>query len=278
MNRTMRTTIVLAVAALVLGQVAMAEDEDVWGIQVASYLGNNRVKLADNCATHLRQVKGLNKKLVTVFHERDASIVYYGRYKRQYQDGDNQMHYKPDPNPPLNLIRSLSMEDQRRQVVWPFRLASLQPYPVALSIPAEWQLERNPGHFSLQVAVFYNTEEMRQRRSAAEQYCKLLRDEGQEAYVHHGPVHSSVCIGAFPKQALRTFREADNMTGRIQVVQRIVDPKMLALQKKYPHHLQNGARTFQVGRDRRTNQKLKDVHLSFPVEVPKHDPFRGVGD
>ncbi len=278
MNHSLRTGLILLLAALAWGPDARAEDEDLWGIQVATYQGDNRVKLADNCAGHLRAVKGLDKKLVRVFHERDVSLVYYGRYKRQYNDGNNQTQYKPDPNPPLNLIRSLSMEDQRRQVVWPFRLASLQPYPVPLSIPAAWQLERNPGHYALQVAVFYNTEEMRQRRSAAEQYCKLLRDERQEAYVHHGPVHSSVCIGAFPRQALRTFRETDPMTGRIQVVQRIVDPQMLALQKKYPHHLQNGARTYQVGRDRRTNQKLKDVHLSFPVEVPKPDPFRGIND
>ena len=169
------------------------------------------------------------------------------------------------------------MEDRRRQVVWPFRMAKMAPYPVPLAVPRSWELSANPGHYSLQVAVFYNTEEMRQRRSAAEQYCKLLRDQGQQAYVHHGQVHSSVTIGSFPRTALKTFQQQDPMTGRIQVVQRIVDPQMLALQKKYPNHLQNGAKAFQVARDRRTQQRVRDAHVSFPVEVPKRDPFRGVG-
>jgi len=102
---------------------------------------------------------------------------------------------------------------------------------------------------------------------------KLLRDQGEEAYIHHGPVHSSVCIGAFPKAALRTFQQADAMTGRVQVVQRIVDPKMLAVQKRYPHNLHNGAKMYQVVR-KAGGQKGRELHLSFAVEVPKPDPFQ----
>jgi len=113
------------------------EDEDIWGIRCAAYIGANRVRQADNCAEHLRHVEGLEGKLVRVFHERDESIVFYGRYKRLYKDGTNQAAFQPDPDPALNLIRSLSMENPpgSRQMIWPFRLATLGTYPVPMSVP-----------------------------------------------------------------------------------------------------------------------------------------------
>jgi hypothetical protein len=251
--------------------------EDVWAVRCASYSGENRVRLADNCAEHLRQVDGLKSKLVRVFHERDESLVFYGRYNKRLTDQTNESEFKPDPSRDLELIRSLSMEagGHGRPPVWPFRMAAMDTLPVSSAIPSAWELENAPGDYSLQVAVFYDTQDMHKRRAAAEAYCKLLRAQGDEAYINHGQTHSIVCVGAFPKSALRSFQHEDPMTGRVRVTQRIVDPKMLAAQKRHPFHLQNGAKMLQISHDKAGN-KIRDAHVSFPVEIPSRDPFAGL--
>lgn len=270
----------IALAAPALPARADEPGEDVWSIRCISYTGQNRIKLADNCAEHLRNVRGLKAKLVQVFHERDESIVFYGRYQRRFNDRTSQTTFTPDPDGDLALIRSLSREVQRgggREMVWPFRLATMDTLPAPSSVPPEWDLETADGVYSLQVAVFYDTQEMRKRRFAAEQYCRLLRERGEKAYVHHGQVHSIVTIGAFPREALRTFEQPDPLTGRVQVIRRIVDPQMLEAQKRHPHHLQNGAKTYEVVHDPKTHERRREPHVSFAVEIPKPDPFRGLG-
>lgn len=262
---------------LAMGFAALAGDkpgEDVWAIRCASFSGENRVRTAEDCAEKLRQVDKLKAKLVQVFHERDQSIVFYGHYKKRVSDKSDKSDFKPDPSQDLAFIRSLSITPGGRgnPPIWPFRLATIDTLPVPSSVPAEWQLENARGKYSLQVAVFYDTQEMHERRAAAEAYCRLLREQGEEAYIDHGPTNSIVCIGAFPESALRSFQQQDPLTGRVRVVRRIVDPKMLAAQKRHPYHLQNGAKMVEISRDKAGN-KTRDPHVSFPVEIPKRDPF-----
>jgi len=260
------------------GSGPATDEEDVWAIRCLTFSGPNRFQQADNCAEHLRHVSGLRADQVLVIHDRESSSVYYGRYRRRYDPKSGRETFDPDPHRDLELIRSLSMRvDPARYgqpEIWPFRLATIETLPARPGVPAEWLLENAPGVYSLQVAVFYNTEGMRRRRYAAEEYCRMLRREGEEAYVHHGTSKSSVCIGAFGEDALQTFQETDPLTGRVTVRQRIVDPQMLALQKKYPYNLHNGYRAYQVVRDPRTGQTRREPHYSFPVRIP----HPGAGD
>jgi len=259
--------LICAVAAARAGN-----DEDTWAIRCLTVEGQNRVKRADNAAEHLRHVKGLKPKLVRVIHDRTASVVYYGEYELHYSAFRKKEYYKPDPQKDLDLIRSLSMEVNDpafgRRTVWPFSLATLETLPIKSDVPPEWQLRNARGYYSLQVAVFYNTDGMRQRKTAAEQYCKLLREQGEEAYFDHGAVHSSVTIGTFPREAIQAFERTDPMTGRVQVTQRIVDEKMLALQKKYPYNLHNGRKFYEIVHDKKTGEKQRIPHTSFPVIIP----------
>lgn len=273
----------LAILAWLLSAAALSvadePAEDVWAIRCASFSGPNRVRQADNCAEHLRHVDGLDTKLVQIFHEREESIVYYGRYQRRIDDKTNRSRFKPDPAKELALIRSLSMETGdggRRQLIWPFRFATMETLPVPSSVPDAWNLANAPGYYSLQVAVFYDTQEMHKRRAAAEAYCRLLRDGGEQAYVYHGPENSIVCVGAYPKLAIRRLQQRDPLTGRVRVVQRIVDKDMLAAQKRHPYHLENGAKMYEVSRDPKTGKKVRDPHITFPVVIPKRDPFAGL--
>ena len=254
------------------------DEEDTWAIRCVTVDGADRVTRAENAAEHLRHVRGLKEKLVRVLHDREASVVYYGEYELHYSAFRKEENYKPDPEKDLKLIRSLSMEVNDpaigRRTIWPFSLATLETLPIKSDVPPEWQLINARGTYSLQVAVFYNTDGMRQRKTAAEQYCKMLRDQGEEAYFDHGAVHSSVTIGAFPEQALQTFERPDPMTGRVQVVRKIVDEKMLALQKKYPHNMHNGRTFFEIVHDKKTGKSDRVPHTSFPVLIPtRNDGF-----
>lgn len=248
-------------------------DEDIWAIRCLGLSGPNRFRLAQEYADALRKVAGLRPELVQVFHEQDESVVYYGRYRQVYDPRSNKESFRPDHLRDLNLIRHLSLEMPDgaggRRVVWPFALATMDVLPTGRGEHPEWELSRAPGYYSLQVAVFYNTGQMRRRKYAAEQYCKLLREQGEEAYYHHGTVNSSVCIGAFPREAIQTFQETDPLTGIVRVRSKIVDERMLALQRKYPHNLHNGAVFYEVVRDPRTGAKYRDAHTSFPVRIPK---------
>ena len=256
------------------------DDEDIWAVQCLALEGPNRFTLARGYADALRNVTGLKPDLVRVFHEAEQSGVYYGRYRRRYDPRTDTESFRPDHLRDLDLIRRLSMNIRDSaagsRTVWPFRLATMGTLPVGRGSHPEWLLTNAPGYYSLQVGVFYNTGEMRRRKYAAEEYCKLLREQGEEAYYDHGAVNSSVCIGAFPEEAIRTIPKQDPLTGIIQVTARIVDERMLALQRKHLFNLHNGSKFYEIIRDPRTGKRIRDPHTSFAVEIPRDGQEAGL--
>jgi hypothetical protein len=254
----------------------VTDDEDTWAIRCLSLEGPNRFKLARSYADALKKVTGLKPGLVHVFHEADRSDVYYGRYRRQYDPRTDTESFRPDHLRDLDLIRQLSMNipdaTAGTRTVWPFRLATMGTLPTGRGANPQWLLTNAPGYYSLQVGVFYNTGEMRRRKYAAEEYCRLLREQGEEAYYHHGLVNSSVCIGSFPEEAIQTFQTQDRLTGIIEVTAKIVDERLLALQKKYPYNLHNLHKFYDVVVDPATGRKIRDPHGSFAVEIPRGQP------
>lgn len=250
-----------------------ADDEDIWAIRCLTLQGPNRFQLANSYADALRKVAGLKPKLVQVFHESGETAVYYGRYRRQYSAKTDTESFRPNHLRDLDLIRHLSMNIRDPAVgsrpVWPFQMATMSTLPVGRGSHPDWLLSKAPGYYSLQVAVFYDTGEMRRRKYVAEQYCKLLREQGEQAYYDHGSVNSSVCIGAFPEEAIQTFQKQDPLTGIIHVTSKIVDERMLALQRKHSFNLHNGSKFYEIIRDPKTGKKLRDPHTSFAVEIPR---------
>ncbi len=267
-----RAAMVLCVGlTLLAGGAPLYAKDEYWGIRCVSLRGENRFKLARFYAEALKKVEGLKPKLVRIYDEHGETRVYYGRYRMRIDRKTGKPKFKPDPGKDLALIRQLSMPappGSQTPYVWPFALATLEALPGERSVPAAWELTNAKGVYSLQVAVFYDTPGFSERRYAAEQYCKLLRDNGEEAYYYHGPAMSIVCVGAFGKDAIQTVKQRDPLTGRVQFKQKIVDPKMLALQRKYPYNLENGRKVYTVSRDPRTGRKRREPNPSFPVIIP----------
>lgn len=243
------------------------KDEEVWAIRCVGLSGQDQFRRAQNLADALKKVRGLRPDLVQVLTDDDGTAVYYGRYRRIYASGDKPERFEPDGVKDLELIRKLQLQGSD---MWPFMLASMAILPTYRSPHPEWDLNNADGYWSLHVAVFYNTETMTGRRSSAEEYCRILRAQGEEAYFHHGGANSSVYIGAFPKSAVQEVREEDAIAGRVSTVNRIVDPRLQELMKRFPNSLHNGHEMYEIVRNPRTGEIEERIPTpSFPVIMPK---------
>lgn len=246
-------------------------DEDIWTIRCCTTAGPDGPGIAARFAAALKQVSGLRAERVEVVEQEDGTAVYYGLYRREYDDRAGIARYQPDPAKDLELIRSLNLSNSRLRPDdpdnWPFRLASMEELPDTRGGDPAWNLEGKKGVWSLQVGVFYNTERMRRRKTAAQEYCKMLRQQGEEAYFYHGPDKSSVCIGLFPKDAIREIRHVDELTGVPSFWNVIVDERMQELQKKYDH-IENGHIMKDVSRDPATGERQSKPIKPFPVRMP----------
>lgn len=264
--------------ALVLGVLfggsvlAQPRTDDVFTIQCMTFQGADRALRVKHCVESLKAARGIKDNLVqTIDRGNGETAVCYGKYVRTFDGKNGREIYKPDPKADLDLIRQFSTDvntDRGKQTTWPFRLATIVELPGPPSKHPQWDLKNARGYWSLQVAVFYNTPAMQARRFAAEEWCKALREEGYEAYYDHGAVHSCVFIGAFPKEAIQNYSKKNPITGVQEVTARIVDPKMLELQAKQPHHAENGLKMYDVRYDPKTGEKKRDAHTSFPVQIP----------
>ncbi len=241
-------------------------DEEVWAIRCITLTTPDRMQRAKSYADALKKAAGLKPELVQVLNDEDGSAVFYGRYQRAYGPAGESERFTPDNLKDMEVIRSLRLAGAE---VWPFLLASMDVLPTYRSTHPEWNMAEAEGYWSLHVAVFYNTETMRSRRSAAEEYCALLRQAGEEAYYHHGPVNSSVYVGAYPKEAVTDVRREDPLTGRVQNVSRIVDPRLLDAQKRFPTSLENGHTMNEITRGADGTVKERIPTPSFVVIMPK---------
>ncbi len=244
-----------------------APEEDVWAIRCIGLQGPDRFQRAEGYATALKKVTGLKPELVQVVSEEDETTVFYGRYRRIDAGLTGSVRYEPDLRRDLETIRSLRFEARD---VWPFMLATMDVLPTYHSSHPEWDLNNVDGYWSLHVAVFYNTDTMHSRRYATEEYCRILREQGEEAYFHHGPARSSVYIGAFPFEAVSEVQREDPLAGRMVKTVTVVEPRMKAAQERFPVSLENGYKMVSITRNRETGQVTnRDTTPSFPVIMPK---------
>lgn len=241
--------------------------DDIWTIRALQLRDANHAATAAGYADVLKSVRGLKPDRVQIDTRGDATQVLYGRYAREYDVKTGRVTFKPDPSQDLALIRAVATGSRK-----PFYTAALVAAPLPPDGHPErsaWDLaNRHDGYWALHVAVFYNTEAMTQRRQAAEEYCKLLRDQGVEAYFHHGDVNSSVCVGVFPYSAVVTQQVSDPATRTVRVESVIKDPRLIDLQRRFPDSLENGHRMVRLVRDASGAVVGREANPSFIVKLP----------
>ncbi len=175
--------------------------------------------------------------------------------------------------------------------------------------PPEWNLAKTSGrmYWSLQIAAFRDNP---LRKKAAVEAVRDLRKQGIEAYYFHGPTISSVCIGAWPIQAVKRqgednvghssdpnsalFVVGDVLPQGARPPERdrdgnklvtmapkleIVDPTLDAAIHKWPEHAVN----YEVTEITSPKSGEKFRSPSFLVQIPHpelagQDPFAGIAD
>jgi hypothetical protein len=230
-------------------------------------------------------------------HNDDDSIVCYGYYSSP-----------SDAQAKLDKRRIESLTDVSGQPI--FTGVCFQPIaspdPEA---PPEWNLSNTPSrmYWSLQIAAFRDNP---LRKKAAVEAVRDLRKQGIEAYYFHGPTISSVCVGAWPIQAVKRQGEdnvahASDPDSSLLVLSEplpqyarpkerdrdgkplvtlapkleVIDPTLDAAIHKWPEHAVN----YEVTEITNPTSGEKFRSPSFLVQIPHpelagQDPFAGAPD
>jgi len=202
-----------------------------------------------------------------VIHSEGESILYYGYYRSTNDPKDKKESDRAKAD--HAAIDKIVDAAGEKLFSHSFFVEVNSPDP---SAPPEWDLRKAPGFWSVEIAVYKDSP---QRKQAAVDSVRDARKQGVEAYYYHGPTASSVCIGSWPKDAVReeVVRDDPGDPGRIvapdskhdvvvlpqpldpgmQIRNRdgeqvreltprteIVDPSLLATMAKYPNHAVNG--------------------------------------
>ena len=126
----------------------------------------------------------------------DHSELYWGKYATQEEAAKS-------------LKRAKAYRTQANINV--YAQALVVPLAVQDVGPPEWNLHNASGQYTVVVAVFYDVPEANYygRKDNAVAYCTQLRQQGEQAYFHHGYAQSVVTVGALPESAVRIVRQGD---------------------------------------------------------------------
>jgi hypothetical protein len=149
---------------------------------------------------HIENARILRSRLVTltglhgwyVIHSDRESSLYYGYYR---DDAADKKRAEADRLKVANLSDRYGNHLVRGGLLQPI----VAPDPAA---PLEWNLVNTPknSYWSIEIATFAGNPK---RKEAAVQMVRELRTKGEtQAYYFHGPTVSSVCIGAWPREAV----------------------------------------------------------------------------
>jgi hypothetical protein len=270
---------------------SVAPKDAQWTIYCASITGPNHVEQANQVKADLMKMSALRDWYV--IHQEAESVLYYGFYRayNDQKDAKESARAQTDRKSIANLPDKMDNRPFARAMFVPIDA----PDPAA---PKEWNLANAKGYWSLQIAAYKDSP---QRKAAAVEAVRAARAQGVEAYYFHGPTSSSVCIGAWPREALREQDsdrgEAIDPTQDILVLEKPLpfntnvdvrnretgekvrtyvprvepqDPTLIAAMRQYPEHSVNGVVNTKTMKDRNGNvHQIADP--SFLVKIPERE-------
>lgn len=191
-----------------------------WSIQCVELVGPEHRVLCDRLAASLRNTPGMRSSQVHSVHEdaKNRSRLCYGEYTRRTDPQTGKLHIPAKMAQELATIKNLTDPSGQRI----FLGARMVPFPAPDVGDPRWDIERAGGKYTLQVAVFYETDDFHERKQAAAEYAAQLRKQGFEAYYHHGETASEVTVGSFGED----LRDAA--------------PEVKRLREHFKYHLENG--------------------------------------
>lgn len=243
-------------------------------------------------------VKMTGKRDFFLIHGENESTLYYGYY-RTFGSADGSEGEQAQRDRKMLA----AMTDANGERIFPACLFLELPSPDPGG-PPEWNLANTSArmYWSLQIGAYKDSPD---RKRAAVEAVKEARAQGIEAYYYHGDNVSSVCVGAWPAEAVKQQETAEasnsNPNGVVVVVPgdhpdmaipqytadgkpirvlkpkvEVMDPAMLATIRRYPVHSVNGMETHRKGIDPATQREVDVPDPSFLVII-KHAENAAVG-
>jgi hypothetical protein len=250
---------------------------------------------------HVEQANAAKKQLVAmgslkdwyIIHQEGESVIYYGFYRCI----DDPKDRKETERAKGDLKKITEMMDQAGNKIFQHVLfvPVNEPDPTA---PPEWNLLNSGGYWSVQIAAYKDSPK---RKQAAVDAVREARKQGVQAYYYHGPTTSSVCIGAWPKEAVKDSNqgavvaqdqvkdvlvlpqplaegqeiESTNRAGdKVSVIApktEIVDPSLSATMVQYPTNSVNGVVYVQKVKDQLTGEMKTVEDKSLLVPIPRQE-------
>jgi hypothetical protein len=234
-----------------------AANDAQWTLYCRAIAGPDHV--ARSSAIKEDLVKNTPLKDWYVLHEEDQSVIYYGHYQST-----------SDPKDPKESARAQAdrkqvseLKDQQGNKIFAACLFEPidSPDPISRS---EWDLRNAKGFWSVEVGVYKDDP---RRKQAAVDSVKALREAGIEAYYYHGPTASSVCIGAWPREALRE-QEPDDKVFQDQTHDILVLPGVIDVPKNVDIRNRDGEKVNAVApRTDIVDPSLKKVLEKYPTRA-----------
>jgi hypothetical protein len=162
-----------------------------WTLYCRAVGGIDHVERAKQAKAELVRQTGL--KDWYVIHSDAESVIYFGFY-RSFNDPKDK---KESQRAQGDLKKLTELQDSLGNKYFEHCLfvEVTSPDPDA---PPQWDLRNAEGYWSLEIAVYKDSPE---RKKAAVEAVREARKQGVTAYYFHGPTASSVCIGAWPREA-----------------------------------------------------------------------------
>lgn len=272
-----------------------------WTIYCKTISGPGHVQRAEQYKDDL--VRGTPLKDWYIIHGETESNLYHGFYRSN--DRKDRQEYKRIQTQKA-MIEALEDQDLERPFKYSLIVELMAADPVA---PPEWNfanLKKGPAddqHFwSLQIAAYQGSP---QRKQYAVDAVREFRARGIEAYYYHGDTISSICIGAWPREAVKE-QESDNASsaavndptadifvtniplsaeairnlninhrgGNLVTMQSVIeplDPTLIAAMRTYPEHHVNGTVRMRPGKD----GSMPERSYLVPVPVAESDSLLG---
>jgi hypothetical protein len=164
-----------------------------WTIWCQQTEGPDYQVLANQLSDLLKQASGLRADKVRVVHKGAGCTIYYGQYVKVASKETGRLVFPPEYIRDLATIQRTTLAGR---AVFSFAKPELME-PKPTSGNEQWEVSKAKGKYTLQIGIFYNTPTFDARKEAAEDYVKLLRQDGFAAYFRHEEARSFVFVGDF---------------------------------------------------------------------------------
>lgn len=233
--------------------------EPAWTILALELQGPTAQRDIERFAETLRNTPGIKADEVFVRAGNEQARLYYGSYAAKDSKKESQHSIPAQLREDLLMLKQLGDPNGGRYF--------LRALPVRMPTDdvgnPDWALSQARGLYTLQVGVFEPSGEFTQYKEAAAEFCKLLREQGHEAYYYHTDAASMVTVGAFGADAvIQPPRESK--PGAVAIP--TYHPKIIGMQKNelLKYNLLNGGIQYIRNAD-----GSRTPVMSRLVEIPK---------